>query len=120
MNPTERSAALQNAVSEWQKKYGINDGDPLLAAVELFQITFACEGSTPAGSRSLVFDEFRDSIEAIDQRTRAFTKQATELSQQLRAVAYFGGKYAGESSAGLWFGAVLLLAVGIAIGRFVS
>ena len=38
MNGEERNLTLQNAVLEWQKKYGIRDGDPMLASLELFHI----------------------------------------------------------------------------------
>jgi hypothetical protein len=38
VNPEQRNLALQNAVLEWQKKYGIRDGDPMLASLELFHI----------------------------------------------------------------------------------
>ena len=33
MNGEERNLTLQNAVLEWQKKYGIRDGDPMLASL---------------------------------------------------------------------------------------
>ena len=38
MTTEDRNLALQNAVLEWQKKYGIRDGDPMLASLELFHI----------------------------------------------------------------------------------
>ncbi|MEI6715765.1 MAG: hypothetical protein WCO60_18585 [Verrucomicrobiota bacterium] len=117
MKADDRSAAMQSAVLEWQKKYKISDGDPMLAAVELFQITLGGYGATGSGPRTAVFEEFREALEGLDQRTRVFTKQVTELSQLLRSVAK--NVEDGEcSSAGAWFLVLALLGAGIAIWRF--
>jgi hypothetical protein len=41
MKGEPREMMLRTAVLEWQKKYGVQDGDPLLASLELFQIYLA-------------------------------------------------------------------------------
>ena len=77
---------LKNAVLEWQKKYGIRDDDPLLASLELFhiylRITHPSAGQQD--SRPPSFDDFRASVELLDQRSKKFSKQAGELIQELR------------------------------------
>jgi hypothetical protein len=62
--------ALRNAVLEWQKKYGIRDGDPLLASLELFHVFFriTLPSAGGQGSRGPTFEEFRASVELLDQR----------------------------------------------------
>ena len=52
MNTEERNLALQNAVLEWQKKYGIRDGDPMLASLELFHIYLRTFEPSSTGSAS--------------------------------------------------------------------
>ena len=117
MNAEERSLALQNAVLEWQKKYGIRDGDPMLASLELFHIYLRTNEPTASGSRPPTFEEFRESIEFLDQRTRTFAKQAAELIQELRKLP--------EAALRMNLGRCLILlllvlgafAAGIAIGK---
>lgn len=78
--------ALKNAVLEWQKKYGIRDGDPLLASLELFHIYLRIT-HPPAGqqgSPAPTFEDFRASVELLDQRSKGFVKQAGELIHELR------------------------------------
>ncbi len=78
--------ALKNAVLEWQKKYGIRDGDPLLASLELFHIYLRVThpSASQQGSRLPAFEDFRATIELLDQRSKRFSKQAGELIQELR------------------------------------
>jgi len=40
MSEADPKEALKNAILEWQKKYNVQDGDPTLAAVELWEIYF--------------------------------------------------------------------------------
>jgi hypothetical protein len=116
MNTEERNLALQNAVLEWQKKYGIRDGDPMLASLELFHIYLRTFEPSSTGPRSPTFEEFRESIELLDQRTKSFAKQAAELTQELR-------RFPAGVRNGHWFSFVFLtlaaLAAGVAIGKYV-
>ena len=116
MSPEERNLALQNAVLEWQKKYGIRDGDPMLASLELFHIYLRTFGPSSNGSRSPTFEEFRESIELLDQRTKTFAKQAAELIQELR-------RFPAGAPQNHWlllvFMVLAALAAGIALGKYV-
>ena len=118
MNAEERNLALQNAVLEWQKKYGIRDGDPMLASLELFHIYLRTHEPTANGSRPPTFEEFRESIELLNQRTKTFAKQATELTHELRKLP----ETARQMRSGRWLFFFLLtlaaLVAGIAIGKF--
>ncbi len=120
MKNDERNLTLQNAILEWQKKYGIRDGDPILASLELFHIYLRTSEPAANGSRPPTFEEFRESIELLDQRTKTFAKQAAELIQELRKLPEAARQV--RASRGLLFVLVALaaLAAGIAIGKFVS
>ena len=118
MNSDERNLTLQNAILEWQKKYGIRDGDPMLASLELFHIYLRTSEPATTGSRSPTFEEFRETIELLDQRTKTFAKQSTELIHELRKLPETARQM--RSGRGVIFFLLLLiaLAAGIAIGRF--
>ena len=118
MNPEERNLALQNAVLEWQKKYGIRDGDPMLASLELFHIYLRTHEPSANGSRPPTFEEFRESIELLDQRTKTFAKQATELIQELRKLPDAARRMRSGSGLILFLLLLIALATGIAIGKF--
>ena len=118
MSPEERNLALQNAVLEWQKKYGIRDGDPMLASLELFHIYLRTQEPSANGSRPPTFEEFRESIELLDHRTKTFAKQATELIQELRKLPATARQMRSGRGLLLFLLLVVALAVGIAIGKF--
>ena len=118
MSPEERNLALQNAVLEWQKKYGIRDGDPMLASLELFHIYLRTQEPSANGARPPTFEEFRESIELLDQRTKTFAKQAAELIQELRKLPATARQMRSGCGLILFLLLVVALAVGIAIGKY--
>ena len=87
MTDADNKLALQNAILEWQKKYGVRDGDPLLASLELFQIYLTnaheSDAKKPEGSVP-TFVEFRESMEFLDRRCKQVAKLAQELIEALR------------------------------------
>ena len=89
MTDADNKLALQNAILEWQKKYGVRDGDPLLASLELFQIylTNASDAKKHEGSVP-TFVEFRESMEFLDRRCKQVAKLAQELIEALRKSSF--------------------------------
>ena len=83
----------------------------------LFHIYLRTHEPSANGSRPPTFEEFCESIELLDQRTKTFAKQATELIQELRKLPDTARRT--RSS-----GVILLLlvlgafATGVAIGKF--
>lgn len=112
MSGEKRENALQIAILEWQKKYGVQDGDPLLAALELFQIHLS--SFTPFS----FFEEFRDSIELLESHSKTFSKQAAEVSEALHAVPNLKQQLEGYHATAYVLVAFLALAAGILIGKF--
>ena len=122
MNSEDRNLKLQNAVLEWQKKYGIRDGDPLLASLELFHIFLRTSEPSSNGttvSHPPTFGEFRDSFEHLDQRTKAFTRQAAELIQELRKLPELVKQMRSSRGVILLLITPGVLVAGIIIGKFV-
>jgi hypothetical protein len=77
---------LARAISEWQCKHHIADGDPMIAVLELVRIYLKHSRDTdndPAASPPS-FEDFRGTIELLDRRSKAFIHQATDLLGELR------------------------------------
>lgn len=120
MRNEQRDIVLRTAVLEWQKKYGVQDGDPLLASLELFQIYL---GSLQAagqsdGTDSSSFGEFRTSFELLDQRSKVFAKHSAELIEALRAVPNIKQHLRSYHSTAFVLVAIAALAAGVFVGRF--
>jgi len=110
---------LKMAVLEWQKKYGIKDGDPLLASLELFQIYFHRWQNRPEqeGTASS-YDEFRGSFEALEHRTKALSKIASEMIEALRMVPGRKEPSPTYHTTALVVATVLALSTGLCLGKF--
>jgi hypothetical protein len=77
---------LARAISEWQRKHHIADGDPMIAVLELVRIYLKHSRETdndPAACPPS-FEDFRGTIELLDRRSKAFIHQATDLVAELR------------------------------------
>ena len=76
---------LREALLLWREKHHIAEDDPALAILELLQLHAKY---IPVRSREPVappgFEEFRDTLERIDQQAKTFGKLSLELIQELR------------------------------------
>ena len=59
MSETDPKQALKDAILEWRKKYAVQDGDPMLAAVELWEVYFTHAQLNAPKERLPGFEEFR-------------------------------------------------------------
>jgi hypothetical protein len=85
MNPEDQLAL---ALSEWQRKHHIADGDPMFAVLDLVRL--AVLHPPPKGTGSSLpptFEEFRTTMEVLDSRSKMFAKQSTTLIGELRTFA---------------------------------
>jgi hypothetical protein len=119
MSSEEQKPELKTAVLEWQKKHGVQDGDPILAALELWEIYFNHAKLHPATDRIPSFDEFRSSLQQLDRLSKGFTKQVGEVIQELRAVPKIKSELNRFPVFALVFTALVALLAGILIGKFV-
>lgn len=120
MTTEARKLALRTAILEWQKKYGIRDGDPMLATLELFHIYF--EGlQTPdeaTAQRPLLFEEFRGSLELVDERARSFVKQSAELIGEMRTFSALQEQLRSFRASGIILLALFAAGAGALVGKF--
>ncbi len=76
---------LERAISEWQRKHHIADGDPMIAALDLVRVYL--EHSRDVGQRDDAttpsFEDFRGTIELLDRRSKSFVNQASDLVAEL-------------------------------------
>ncbi len=77
---------LALAISEWQRKHGIEDGDPMIAMLELVRIHLrhAREIDDAPDAPPPPFEEFRGVIELLDRRSKSFVQQAADIMGELR------------------------------------
>lgn len=116
----DADVARKAAILEWQKKYRIKDGDPVMATVELFQIHFASwrEQSLDASSSGSSYDHFRSSFEELTRRTKAFSKEASELTDALRTIPNIKETFRAYQFATLSLIAALAFALGVSVGKW--
>ncbi len=108
---------LRNCILQWQKKYGVVDCDPILACLELFEIYFIAIRPKSSDSRPPTFEEFRSSLELLDQRSKGFTKQAAEVIQEMRPVPDFRRRFRAYHVAALFVATVAPLLAGLLVGE---
>ena len=77
---------LTEAIGEWQRKHHIADGDPMIAALELVRIYLRHSRRTDDNQDAAPpsFEDFRNTIELLDRRSKALIQQATDVVGELR------------------------------------
>lgn len=111
MDDENAPSAFEHAILRWQKKYGISDGDPMLACLELLDIYFTARQPAASGAKPATFEEFRESLETLLQRSREFARHSGELIQRMTALP------APEvRPAGFGIGVALLLMAALIVG----
>ena len=108
---------LALALSEWQRKHGIADGDPMIAVLDLVTLALLHPPKKDdAASLPPTFEEFRASVEALDSRSKIFATQSVALIGELRTF----GRTAQRLNDGRVAISVFMLAVGTAIGASIG
>jgi hypothetical protein len=120
MSEADPKQALKNAILEWRKKYSVQDGDPMLAAVELWEIYFNHTQLVGPKERVPSFDEFRSTMEQLERLGGDFTGRAGEIIKELREVPKIRSDLNRFPIFALVFSAALALLAGILIGRCVQ
>ena len=119
MSNEDPKQALKNAVLEWRKKHNVQDGDPMLAAVELWEIYFSHAQLNGLTNRLPSFEEFRNTMEQSERLSGDLTGRATDIIRELRDVPKIRTDLNQFPIFALVFTAALALLTGILIGRFV-
>ena len=110
---------LARAISEWQRKHHIADGDPMIAALELVRIYLQHSRKIDDGSDTTPpsFEDFRSTIELLDRRSKALVQQATDLVGELRRFGQSVKRVNGERLIVHCIGAAMGALVGLLIDR---
>lgn len=119
MSEADPKQALKDAIQEWRKKYSVQDGDPMLAAVELWEIYFTHAKLNEPKERPPSFEDFRSTMEQLERLSGDFTGRAGEIIEELRAVPKIRSDLNRFPVFALVFTAALALLAGVLIGRLV-
>ena len=78
--------SLAVAIADWQRKYGIRDGDPMIAMLDLVRVYLqhARQIDDDPSSPPPSFETFRATIELLDRRSKSFINQAADIVGDLR------------------------------------
>lgn len=118
MSDDAHKLALRQAVLEWQRKHGIQDGDPILASLELLEIYFNHRYEHGSISQPPSYAEFRETLEHVDRLTKRLGKHANEMIQEVRAVPKLRDQLRHGRTTALVLMALSALGAGILIGKF--
>jgi hypothetical protein len=116
MSEDATASDLRAGIARWQQKHHIDDNDPAIACVELFDlyVTSLCQ-RTP-DSPPLRFEEFRSTMEFLDQRSKAFAKTASDLTHELRQAAQTQRQLRGVSLISIVLATLAAFAAGLLTG----
>lgn len=119
MSADDPKLALKNAILEWRRRYAVQDGDPMLAAVELWEIYFSHAQVNGLKERLPSFEEFRSTLEQCERLSGDLSGRAAEIIEEMRAVPKIRSDLNRFPIFALIFIAALALLAGMLIGRFV-
>ncbi len=111
---------LALALSDWQRKHNIADGDPMIAVLDLVRLAIQHPPQPDAATTALppTFEEFRATMELLDTRSKAFVSQSTTLIGELRTFTQTVQRLNEGRAATLVMMLMLGLASGLGAGWF--
>jgi hypothetical protein len=115
MNPGDRAEAVRLEIGDWQKRHGLSDQDPLMAVVEVVELLFGSLDKGAVCHSQKILQELCESVELLNQRSNALSKQIGALAASARSQEEWESKSNGGLS--LLLGA-LLFGAGIVLGRW--
>ena len=112
---------LALALSDWQRKHHIADGDPMIAVFDLVRLAIQHPPKPEAATTAVppTFEEFRATMELLDTRSKAFVTQSTTLIGELRTFTQTVQRLNDGRAATIVMMLVLGLAGGLGAGWFV-
>lgn len=116
---SEERKDFDAALAEWRRKHGIQDNDAVLQMLELLKMFFQnVKIEIPPDADSIQLVTIRVSLQTLSQLTKDFSKEARQLTQEIRSAPPTN-----RQAPGGWVVAFLCIMVtslvsGILIGRF--
>ncbi|MGH7976522.1 MAG: hypothetical protein ACREDS_12790 [Limisphaerales bacterium] len=115
----KESDNFEAAISEWRRKNGIRDDDSVLQMLELLKLFFQnVKIEIPPDTDSIQLVTVRVSLQTLAQLTKEFSKEARELTQEIRSVPKVTDQLANGRAVAFLCVAVASLLAGILIGKF--
>lgn len=115
----EEKNSFDYAVAEWRRKHGIRDDDSVLQMLELLKIFFQnVKIELPPDPESLQLITVRVSLQTLNQLTKDFSKEARELTQEIRSIPQIRQQLITGRIVTIVFVAMAMLVVGILVGKY--
>jgi hypothetical protein len=115
----EEQNNFEAAIAEWRRKHGIRDDDAVLQMLELLKIFFQnVKIEIPPDTDSIQLVTIRVSLQTLTQLTKEFSKEARELTQEVRNVPQISQQLSTGRAVAFLCVAVASLLAGILIGKF--
>jgi hypothetical protein len=107
------------AVAEWRRKHSIRDDDTVLQMLDLLKLFFQnVKIEIPPDTDSIQLVTVRVSLQTLTQLTKQLSKEANELTQEIRSVPKVTQQLAAGRSVAFLCMAVASLLAGILIGKY--
>lgn len=115
----EPKSSFDEAIAEWRRKHGIRDDDSVLQMLELLKIFFQnVKIEIPPDTDSIQLVTVRVSLQTLTQLTKEFSKEARELTQEIRSVPQISRQLSAGRAVAYLCVAIATLLAGILIGKF--
>jgi hypothetical protein len=110
---------FDEALAEWRCKHGIRDDDTVLQMLELLKIFFQnVKIEIPPDTDAVKLITVRVSLQTLTQLAKEFSKEARELTQEIRKVPTVTEQLASGRVVAFLCVALSSLVAGILIGKF--
>lgn len=110
---------FEAAIAEWRRKHGIQDNDAVLQMLELLKLFFQnVKIEIPPDTDSIQLVTVRVSLQTLTQLTKEFSKEARELTQEIRNVPQVSQQLSVGRAVAFLCVTVASLLAGILIGKF--
>lgn len=115
----EPKDSFDEALAEWRRKHGIRDDDSVLQMLELLKLFFQnVKIEIPPDTDSIQLVTVRVSLQTLAQLTKEFSREARELTEEIRSVPKVSDQLANGRAVAFLCVAVASLLAGILVGRF--
>jgi hypothetical protein len=116
---SEEKGNFDKALAEWRRKHGIRDDDSVLQMLELLKLFFQnVKIEIPPDTDSIQLVTVRVSLQTLTQLTKEFSKEAQELTQEIRSVPKISEQLSNGRAVAFLCVAVTSLLAGVFIGKF--
>jgi hypothetical protein len=116
---SEKQNNFDEALAEWRRKHGIRDDDSVLQMLELLKVFFQnVKIEIPPDTDSIQLVTIRVSLQTLAQLTKDFSREARELTQEIRCVPKVTAQLSNGRAVAFLCVAITSLLAGILVGRF--